>query len=293
MRRVCDVPDGQRQRFCLELAQEGPLTPLQYTARRLAAGIDKGTAGVASKAEVVKQTAEEVADGTPVHATTVVQEATARAQAVVQAVRTATVADATRAFEQAVQQGKEWMQKPAQQQVGDVVEAVGEQGVTAPLSAVALGGAGKVVGAAGEAAAGLGKVANQVADHAPPLPRVAKFGRAKAAKGGAVAEHTKPAAALAPKGGTYHLLDDENGVYYTGRSKNLHKRETAHRGSKDKGDKEFVVDKRTDDYKEQRGREQQNYDRHKPPGNKIRPISPRNKKGPAYMKAVEKWKNDP
>jgi hypothetical protein len=45
------------------------------------------------------------------------------------------------------------MQKPAQQQLGDVVEAVGEQGVTAPLSAVALGGAGKVAGAAGEVAA--------------------------------------------------------------------------------------------------------------------------------------------
>jgi hypothetical protein len=78
-----------------------------------------------------------------------------------------------------VQQGKEWMQKPAQQQLGDVVEAVGEQGVTAPLSAVALGGAGKVVaGAAGEVAAEVagkaGKAAAQVADHAPPLVKVAK-----------------------------------------------------------------------------------------------------------------------
>jgi hypothetical protein len=92
--------------------------------------------------------------------------------------RTATVTDATRAFEQAVQQGKEWMQKPAQQQLGDVVEAVGEQGVTAPLSAVALGGAGKVAGAAGEVAAEVagkaGKAAAQVADHAPPLVKVAK-----------------------------------------------------------------------------------------------------------------------
>jgi hypothetical protein len=35
-RRVCDAPDGQLQRFCLELAQEGALTPVQYTARRLA-----------------------------------------------------------------------------------------------------------------------------------------------------------------------------------------------------------------------------------------------------------------
>jgi hypothetical protein len=188
-RRVCDVPDGQRQRFCLELAQEGPLTPLQYTARRLAAGIDKGTAGVASKAEVVKQTAEEIAEGTPVHATTVVQEATARAQAVVQTVQTATVADAQKAFEQAVQQGKEWMQKPAQQQVGDVVEAVGEQGVTAPLSAVALGGAGKVGGAVGEVAAEVagkaGKAAAQVADHAPPLVKVAKKPKRKGSPGAA------------------------------------------------------------------------------------------------------------
>jgi hypothetical protein len=177
-RRVCDVPDGQRQRFCLELGQEGPLTPVQYTARRLAAGIDKGAEGVSRKAGVVKQTAEEIAEGTPVHATTVVKAATARAQAVVQTVRTATVADAQKAFEQTVQQGKEWMQKPAQQQLGDVVEAVGEQGVTAPLSAVALGGAGKVVGAAGEVAAEAagkaGKAAAQVAAHAPPLVKVAK-----------------------------------------------------------------------------------------------------------------------
>jgi hypothetical protein len=97
--------------------------------------------------------------------------------------RTATVTDATRAFEQAVQQGKEWMQKPAQQQLGDVVEAVGEQGVTAPLSAVALGGAGKVAGAAGEVAAEVagkaGKAAAQVADHAPPLVKVAKKSKRK------------------------------------------------------------------------------------------------------------------
>jgi hypothetical protein len=114
---------------------------------------------VAGKAQVVKQTAREVAEGTPVYATTVVKEATAQAQAVVQTMKSATVADAQKVFEGAVQQGAEWLQKPAQQQVGDVVEGIGSQGVTAPLSAVALGGAGQVVGVMGEGAAAVRKVA--------------------------------------------------------------------------------------------------------------------------------------
>jgi hypothetical protein len=234
-RRVCDVPDGQRQRFCLELAQEGPLTPLQYTARRLAAGIDKGAAGVAGKAEVVKQTAQEIAEGTPVHATTVVQEATARAQAVVQTMRTATVVDATRAFEQAVQQGKEWMQKPAQQQVGDVVEAVGEQGVTAPLSAVALGGAGKVAGAVGEVAAEVagkaGKAAAQVADHAPPLVKVAKKPKRK---GSPKASPAQAVSAGTTRGGPGPVRQGQRGVVEQAK-------EEAAAGNRIKGDEITVV----------------------------------------------------
>jgi len=39
---------------------------------------------------------------------------------------------------------------------------------------------------------------------------------------------------------------------------------------------EFTVDKRTDSNAAQRGREQQLYDTHNPPLNKVRPVSPSN-----------------
>jgi hypothetical protein len=85
-----------------------------------------------------------------------------------------------------------------------------------------------------------------------------------------------------PRGGTYKLLDDEKSVVYVGRTNDLERREGEH-GRGDKGEYKFRIDRRTDDYAEQRGREQKLYDRYHPPLNKRQPISPKNPKRDYYL----------
>lgn len=48
---------------------------------------------------------------------------------------------------------------------------------------------------------------------------------------------------------------------------------------------DFEVDKLTDDYAQQRGREQILHEQHQPPLNKIQPISPRNPNRQKYLDA--------
>ena len=72
---------------------------------------------------------------------------------------------------------------------------------------------------------------------------------------------------------------------YVGKSNNLTRREGEHARSEDKGDLDFNVDKRTDSYAAQRGREQIIYDKYKPPLNKRLPIDPNNVNRYKYMKA--------
>jgi RHS repeat-associated protein len=83
-------------------------------------------------------------------------------------------------------------------------------------------------------------------------------------------------------GGTYILRDPVTGqVMRTGRTNDLARREREHRGS----GLIFEVDKRTDDYAAQRGREQIIHDKYIPPLNKIRPISPNNPNRDKYLEA--------
>jgi hypothetical protein len=201
---------------------------------------------------------------------------------------------------------------------------VGEQGVTAPLSAVALGGAGKVAGAVGEVAAEVagkaGKAAAQVADHAPPLVKVAKKPKRKGSPGAASPAQavsagttrggpgpvrqpppptTKaPAPALAeepaqpaPKGGVYELKKGEQRCY-VGHSCDLDRRQGEHGRDPRMGGTEFKVKARTDSYEERRGYEQKVYDEVKaqtgapPPLNRQRPVSLKNKKREKYEAAA-------
>jgi hypothetical protein len=53
---------------------------------------------------------------------------------------------------------------------------------------------------------------------------------------------------------------------------------------------EFEVDKRTDNYAEQRGREQIIHDKYKPKLNKIKPIRDDNPKREEYLEAARKMK---
>lgn len=94
----------------------------------------------------------------------------------------------------------------------------------------------------------------------------------------------------AAKGGTYVLRNGEGVVMRTGRTNDLDRRRGEH--DKELPELTFEVDRRTDDYDAQRGREQILYDENpsakKESGglNKIQPISPRNKeKKERYLRA--------
>jgi hypothetical protein len=87
------------------------------------------------------------------------------------------------------------------------------------------------------------------------------------------------------KGGTYLLKNADDVVMRTGRSKNLARRAGDHGRDPATRDLTFEVDKRTDDYAAQRGREQILHDLHNPPLNRIRPIDPKNPKRDEYLEA--------
>jgi len=86
------------------------------------------------------------------------------------------------------------------------------------------------------------------------------------------------------------LKDSGGEAVYVGRTNNFAKRRTAHASDPIKGQYDFEIRYRTDDYAQQRGLEQHLYDKHKgPPLNKIRPISPRNKNLSRYLNAKEEY----
>jgi len=107
-----------------------------------------------------------------------------------------------------------------------------------------------------------------------------------------VVVHNSPcseAAEQAAKGGTYVLKNSDGTVVRTGRTNDLARREREH--GLDHPDLDFEVDKYTDDYRAQRGREQDLHDAnpsaHAANGglDKIKPISDRNKRRGRYLEA--------
>ena len=96
----------------------------------------------------------------------------------------------------------------------------------------------------------------------------------------------------APRGGTYKLKDVIDGnVKRTGRSKDLDARRRAHANHPETKDLDFEVDRRTDVYAEQRGREQIIHDAHPEAWfengglNRIRGISLKNPRLEEYLEA--------
>jgi RHS repeat-associated protein len=104
------------------------------------------------------------------------------------------------------------------------------------------------------------------------------FGYGRGAR--AVAEHADDLA----RGGTYLLRDASGTVMRTGRSNNLARRAAEHARDPQLRDLVFEVDKRTDNYAAQRGREQIIHDLHQPPLNRVRPVSPKNQRLETYLK---------
>ncbi len=85
---------------------------------------------------------------------------------------------------------------------------------------------------------------------------------------------SQAAESQAARGGTYRLVDRDGNVVRTGRSCELARREREHARDPVYGKYEFRVDKRTDIYDRQRGREQIIHEKYKPPLNFREPVRP-------------------
>ncbi|MGA7193540.1 MAG: RHS repeat-associated core domain-containing protein [Anaerolineales bacterium] len=97
-------------------------------------------------------------------------------------------------------------------------------------------------------------------------------------------------AASEEEGGVYTLRDPETGeVQYVGRTNDLLRRQGEHALDPTKGQLDFNIEARTDDYEVQRGLEQMKYDQYDPPLNRIRPISPNNPNIDNYLDAAERF----
>jgi hypothetical protein len=94
----------------------------------------------------------------------------------------------------------------------------------------------------------------------------------------------------AARGGTYKLRDPESGrVRRTGRSNDLERRRGEHARHPETKDLDFEVDRRTDSYAAQRGREERIYQQHPEADlNRKRPISETNRKRSIYLREGDK-----
>lgn len=80
-----------------------------------------------------------------------------------------------------------------------------------------------------------------------------------------------------PRGGTYVLKDPVTGeIVRSGRTNDLERRRAEHARDPNLADTEFDVDARTDDYAQQRGREQYLHEKYQPKYNRIRGVDPKN-----------------
>jgi len=96
-------------------------------------------------------------------------------------------------------------------------------------------------------------------------------------------------AKIEKKGGTYKLIDPKTGkVMKTGRSKDLERRRKELERAQETKPYKFEIDKRTNIYEQQRGREQIIHDRYKPALDKINAISPKNPNRKIFLKEAEK-----
>lgn len=90
-------------------------------------------------------------------------------------------------------------------------------------------------------------------------------------------------------GGVYSLRDEAGNVVRTGRTKDLARRRGEHARDPELGQYRFRPEYRTDDYTTQRGLEQLLHDEWLPPLNRIRPISPRNRRIDEYLRAGQEF----
>ncbi|CAN97847.1 hypothetical carbohydrate-binding protein, Rhs family [Sorangium cellulosum So ce56] len=152
---------------------------------------------------------------------------------------------------------------------GGVTSATGI-GAAIGVPAIAVS-AGLVVGGVGNIAAGIHGLTQALMS---------------SGSGSSGPQETAPTA----RGGTYKLRDPETGqVRRTGRTSDLRRREAEHGRNPETKDLEFEIDRRTDNYPAQRGREQRIYDQHPEADlNRRRPISPTNARRDEYLREGDK-----
>jgi hypothetical protein len=171
-----------------------------------------------------------------------------------------------------------------QDTAGDISRAAGEGGTELSLQTVESYGIAKGLGAVGAVVGGLRR-------EAQALRMAGREAEALNLEAQATAREAQ-ALRAAPKGGTYVLRDAEGQAMRTGRSKDLARRAGEHRRAPTTKDLEFEVDRRTDVYPEQRGREQVIHDQHNPALDKVRPISPTNPRRQEYLDAAKRLEEE-
>ena len=188
-----DEPDKAanqtQKKWCLERPDK-PQSTSDYLMRRWAGGIDNSVAALKKGDDKVRQGIDEMAAGTPLHATTPAREAESVGQKILSSARNATREDAKHAAQGVLDAAAAWLKKPWPQMLGDTVESVGD----------AMASPTTYVPAAGILRTG-GKLADAVEHTADAAGAVGKRGAKAAAKRSGkaaaveVAEHTDEAAA--------------------------------------------------------------------------------------------------
>jgi len=174
-----------------------------------------------------------------------------------------------------------WWHKPLEKKLDDAAEAGGGGLVDLPVNVAT----GATIGSALRA----GDATMEVAEDLRKVERAAVKGK-KAAQ---LASEVEEGVSVSAKGGTYLLRDPESGqIMRTGRTKDHKRREKEHRIHADTEQLEYKTTLETDEYGVQRGHEQMLHDKHKPPLDKIRPISPKNPRREQYLKAAQHFTQD-
>lgn len=161
----------QSHHWCIERPQS-PVSDAGYVGRRF---VGRGEEDIKSIGKTTKQAVDEVASGTPLHATTPVKEAEAAGRAALAAVQNAKPEDAERIYQGVVEAAKEWWGKPQREKLADVAET-GADIATDPLTYLpgvgALGKGGRLTVEAVEVATDASKAGTKTAQAVKATERV-------------------------------------------------------------------------------------------------------------------------
>jgi len=172
----------QKHHWCIE-RPERPISDGGYVGRHFVGRSEENLENIGKK---TIQVATEMADGTPLHATTPVREAVAAGRRVIDAVKNAKSEDARRVYHAVLEAAEDWGHKPPREKAADVAQA-GADIATDPLTYIPGVGA-------------LGKGGRLVVEGAEVTADAARMGRraGKAAKAARAVDEARDAKAAVP-----------------------------------------------------------------------------------------------